>query len=169
MTRLPRVTVACLMAVVFVAGPVLTVAQQRERNREAERLKRETSRRIRMAGTHEYEVGFWTKFLPNQNNWRLMHKAAAIEPSDSSAPLEGLPPEEDLYIMGDPLTSRGRTYSETFGEIDRERARDVMKKMAAFHEAMAEKWRRAAQSPRAPVEPDPPPPLKIDSGTTLIF
>ena len=162
-------TVAWLLSVIIVAGLGLAVVHQRERNREAERLRREIIRRTGIARSHEYQVPYWTELIPSQNNWRLIHRAAVLGPSNTFDESGGVSPKEDLYVMGDPPYDSGLSYRD-LGEIDRERAKDVMKKMAAFHEAMAEKWKRAAQSPGTPVEPDPPPPVRnIASGTNLIW
>jgi hypothetical protein len=155
MSRLPRVTVALLMAVVAVVALILGMVHRRE-------MEHESKRRAHEAWVREMQARSWTNLHPR--NWGIIHEATT--PGPSSIPLA---PGGDLFlIMGQPPYASGRSYRD-LGSLDRERARDIIQRMAAFHRAMAEKWRRASQFPGTPVEPDPPPPVNIDGGTVLIF
>jgi hypothetical protein len=147
------------MAVVAVAGLVCARIHRRE-------MERESDRRSHRAKIHEFEESFWRDLNPRY--WTLIHKAVIARPSSMRPISEDVPSEEEFYIMGQPPFGSGRAYRD-LGELDWERAQDVIGRMTEFHRAMATKWRQASRSPGTPVEPDPPPPASVDRGTILIF
>lgn len=148
--RLPRMSVALLMAVVGAAALTLSWFHSRD-----------MARRVRYAtwkaDRHEFNAGRFALVLSPEG----MGKIAVRRISDGGQPPGRSDGMNARYALG---STRFATV-----KLDPSRSMEICQIMVSYHMAMSEKWRRACLRPWPEVEPDPPPPVDVTVGSIHIF